>query len=110
MKFYEDIKKRAQKSDPELQMLLNEATLGRNLAEMTFSGLKSDVNIVTVPVLVDGNVIFRVAVYEKAIEDNRAILAEVASGATYSDKCLIIPDNSPLLALTKKSTKKTEEE
>lgn len=110
MKTYEDVKKRAKGADPELQMLLNEVTLGRNIAEMTTGGFKKDVTFATVPVMVDGNVIFRTAVYEKTVDDNRDILAEVASGKTYSDKCVIIGDDSAFLALTRKQTKETEEE
>lgn len=101
MKRYRDIDEKARHADPELQLLLNEATLGRNLAELAQNGLRADSQTATAPVLVDGNIIFRVAVFEKGSMDERDALVELAQGNTYSEQCLIIPGDSSYLEVFK---------
>lgn len=110
MKRYEDIESKIKKADGPTQLLLNEATLGRNLAELNVNGLRADVQTTTAAVPVDGDVIFRVAVFEKGSLDERDALRELVLGNTYSDKCLILEGDSPFIELFKKPIKRSEEE
>ena len=110
MKRYKDIDDQAKNASPELQMLLGELTLGRNLVELKLNGLKADINISTVPVVVDGGIEFRTVIFEKTAtkQDERDILAEVAMGKLYSDKCIVIGEDSVFQSLSGKGGGKAD--
>jgi len=110
MRRYKDIDDQARNAGPELQILLGELTLGRNLMEMKLNGLKGDINIATVPVVVNGNIEFRTVIFEKSVskQEEREILAEVAMGNLYSDRCVIIEEDSVFQGLAGKSGGKAD--
>lgn len=112
MKRYEEIENMILSRDltDEEVMILNEATLMKNVVEFQKNKVKNQHDTVVIPLMKDGKVIRRMGIYDKEKYTSTDVDVKIMQGEVYDENFLILPVESQGAKLFENEPKKPKVE
>lgn len=105
MKRYEDIERAAKSASQDERLFLNEATIGRNICEMGgTTKFRNAHKFYTIPVMVDGDVVRRMAIYEKSNKPADMDI-KLMQGEVYDPEFVVVRDDGLFAAMMREEIK-----